>query len=241
GNFGGFVDCVTEESQSTMAGAMVMMGAMMKMMGGLAAMGGQDAVAKMEKQLAPINKVLEKHGVGDEALAKLQENGSPIGMMQSAQENPEAALGQLANAVENKRDFVADMLAVMATIDAGEGGPSQNLGEMAAKLSGDLNEVQIDEDSATAVIVSADGERTPISFRKSTDGWKAHLDLEEFGADQEKAEGQPQIDLGSAVDLGAQPDPGRIFEEAEASIDTELDGPQLDAAQGDGASDDSNE
>ena len=42
--------------------------------------------------------------------------------------------------------------------------------------------------AAAAVIVAEDGTRTPITFEKSADGWKAVLDLESLSGEEAAGE-----------------------------------------------------
>ncbi len=163
-----FVDCVTEESQQTLAGSMVFMGGMIKMMSGMAALGGPQASEQAKQQFAELNAVLERHGVTEDALkdAVKKAQGPP---------NPEAvkAAGDI---VDDKRVFIAEMIGAMDKI--GQGGPT-----FAEKFSeefvGDLKDVTIDGDQAKATLVTAAKEQ-PIEFRQNAHGWKLHITMNEI-------------------------------------------------------------
>ena len=53
--------------------------------------------------------------------------------------------------------------------------------EFEEQIAGSLQDVKIDGDSATATIVTASGDESPVSFRKTTEGWKLHIDLPTMG------------------------------------------------------------
>jgi hypothetical protein len=163
-------DCITEESQSALAGGLVMMGSMLKMMSGMAAMGGPEAKAEAEKTLGAVGAVLEKHGVTEEALKNATPDPHTMG--------DSKAILKLADMVKDKKAFISDMFAAMQ--QAGQGDKFSD--QMDEQVAGQLKDVKIDGDRATAVVVTDTGE-SPIEFRRSNgSGWKLHINLDEMAA-----------------------------------------------------------
>ncbi len=163
----GLCNCLTVESQNVLAGGMVMMTGMLKMMGGMAAMGGPEAAAESQKMIAAVSAVLAKHGITDEALAEFKPDPQTMS-------NPEA-ISTLAAPVENKPQFIADMFAAMEPFNQGQGFGEQ----FTEQIAGTLKDVKIDGERATAVVVTTKGEE-PLEFRKTADGWKLHINLEQM-------------------------------------------------------------
>lgn len=158
-DMGGFYDCLTDESQDVMVSSMVMVKSMVAMM---SAMGGPEAA----KEFAPIDAVMEKHGVTNEAIAEVAPN-------QMTWMEDRASVGKVANIVADKRGFVAEVYAAMDK--AGKGG------DLSSKLNGELKDVKIDGDQATAKLVTAEGEEE-LDFRKTATGWKMHIDMAKLAA-----------------------------------------------------------
>ena len=156
------MECLTDESQSVIAGGMVMMGSMMKMMGGMAGMGGEGA-AEMQKQSDAIAAVLQKHGVTDEALKTVAPSPQTGG-------DPQAII-KVGGLVMNKPAFIGDMYAAMQQFH--NGGKFNE--ELESQLGGTLKDVKINGDAATATIVTASGE-DQLDFRNTSAGWKLHID-----------------------------------------------------------------
>jgi hypothetical protein len=175
-DMGGFYDCLTDESQDVLVGSMIMMKSMMAM---ASAMGGPEAAQKF----APIDDVMEKHGVTVEAIKAAAPNALTMA------EDP-ASVAEIADIVADKRAFVAEVYAAMDK--AGQGG------DLAGKLNGELKDLKIEGDKATANLVTADGEEE-LDFRKTATGWKMHIDLAKLAA---KA-GPPR----TAIDPSADPAP----------------------------------
>lgn len=165
--------CMTPDSHDVMAGTMIMAGGMMKAFGGMAAgfggLAGADPEAKKkleetQAKLAEIDKVMEKHGVTEEAMKK-------INPMQGPPENPLAAFKEMAAPIKNKPAFIGEMMQVMDTLNDGDPGGGRSPSEM---FEGTLEEVKIDGDKATAVIVSTGKDkdrRDEVVFAKVDGGW----------------------------------------------------------------------
>jgi hypothetical protein len=163
----GMMKCLTEESQEILTGGLVMMGSMMKMMGAMPAMDGAQG-ADMKKQADAIVGVLEKHGVTDDSFKS-------VAPEQQMTPDPQS-IRKLSSVVSNKPQFIADMFNVMQQFQATQG-MSKDFEE---QIAGTLKDVKIDGDTATAVIVTTKGEE-PLSFRKTADGWKLHIDISTMG------------------------------------------------------------
>jgi hypothetical protein len=147
-------DCLTADSQEELAGMLVMAGTMMK----------------MQSDSAPVVEALEKHGVTDEAL---QEQGASI----FAMSNPGALRG-LAKLVKDKAAFIADMIVAMQKLRSA----TQFNSQFENQIAGELSDVKVTGDEATAVVVGAEGKtKTPVEFRKTPEGWKRHVNLGAMG------------------------------------------------------------
>jgi hypothetical protein len=210
-DFAAIYDCLSAETQDMMAGGLVMMGSMMKMMSGMAAMGGPEAAAEAEKSLGALTAVLEKHGVTEEALEKVQPDPQAMG-------DP-SAIGKLASVVKDKRAFVADVMNVMQQSDQG----GQFNDKFEENVSGELKEVKIDGNNATATLVTASGEE-PIEFRKEDSGWKVHLPMDRMGSGG---------DAGPPPGFEGGPPPG--FGAGEFGADAEVPGATMPEEPAEGA------
>jgi hypothetical protein len=173
------VDCLTEDSQEVMAGMMVTAGTMSKAFGGMAAAFGGDSeeAQQMKAGLAKIDAVMTKHGVTEKALEEMgQANplaGALTGGSDAADQNPEQAIEgvrAMAKPIEDRRTFVADMIGAMEELGNDQ---AENPVE---EFAGELKDVQIDGEEATATILKADAEESPIGFKKTDHGWRIHLD-----------------------------------------------------------------
>ena len=89
-----------------------------------------------------INSILESHGIDAE------------------DESAEPDLGQ----IENIAGFISDLMAVLAKQDNGE--------SKFAIPNGDLKDVKIEDDTATAML-----DDEPIEFKKIDGGWLVHFDM----------------------------------------------------------------
>jgi hypothetical protein len=186
-----FYDCLTEESQDTLAGTAVMVGAMMKMMSGMAAMGGAEAAAKAEQATTEVAAVMDKHGVTEDDLKNAGAN--PMMMTDSK------AIASLAGVVTDKRAFVDDMFTVFNK--ASNGGP--DLGE---KFTGELKDLKITGDRATAKLATARGDQE-LDFHNTATGWKLHIDMEKMAANAGPSPIGSPAD-GPANPFGASPAEG---------------------------------
>jgi len=164
-DMGAFYDCLTEESQNTLAGTAVLVGSMMKMMSGMAAMGGPEAQAEAEKETAEVTAIMEKHGVTEESLKDANPNPAMMGDAE--------AIGKLAGVVKDKRAFVHDVFTALDKMK--KGGP-----DLSQQFTGELKDLKIDGDRATAKLTTARGEEE-LDFRKTAAGWRLHIDMEKMG------------------------------------------------------------
>jgi hypothetical protein len=182
----GFCATLTDDSRDTLAGGMVMMPLMLK---GFVKLAPEDKQKEILAKLKPLEEVMAKHGLTEEALAKMKD-AKPAG------KGPEAimqAFKQLLAPVKDRSAFVADMIAAMKKLD-----PKQaKQGPLAADA--ELKDVKIDGDTAKGVIVTKkDGQekRDPVAFRRIDGSWKIDLPL----------------DLGKRPGKGRPEDPPRIKE-----------------------------
>jgi hypothetical protein len=210
-DMGAFYDCLTEESQQVMVGAMVMAGSMMQMMSAMAAIGGPEAMAEAKKEVGDVPAVMEKHGLTEESLKGA--NSDPT------KEKMQAMAG-LAEAVKDKRSFVYDMFSALDKLKAG--GP-----ELSQNFSGELSDLKIDGDKATATLMTPRGEEE-LDFHKTAAGWRLHIDLEKMRANAGptmQSSGGPTINLsGEDGAPAADPfGPPAIEEDAEAEVEVDIE------------------
>jgi hypothetical protein len=174
----GFCATLTDDSRDAFAGVMVLMPMMVK---GFAKFAPEDKQKELLAKLKPLEDVMTKHGLTEEALNKMK-GEKPAG------KGPEAmkqALKQLVAPVKDRCAFIAEMVAAFKKVDGkAKEGPID--------IKGELKDVMIDGDKAKGVIVGTkDGKekRDPIEFRKIAGSWKIDLPM----------------DMGKGMKLGAPP------------------------------------
>ena len=128
GDFGGFVDCTTDQSQATMAGAMVMMGAMMKMMSSLASMGrarggGGDANSKWRRS----TRCSRSTALATTRFRRSRNKGGPMGIGGASRRRP-GDDQDLPTSSTTSATSSPTCSTVMATIEVGNGAPRQESG-----------------------------------------------------------------------------------------------------------------
>jgi ABC-type glycerol-3-phosphate transport system substrate-binding protein len=153
-----FYESLTPESQDVIVGALLATAAKARVEH---AVNPDEPQAK--QQVEAFNPVLSKHEVDEQVV----QGFLPQYFLRGTQAIPE-----LAKAVKAKLPFVMDMYAAMKTAD----GNFELAEEFYKQLAGQLREVTIEGDEATAIDVTESGE-TPLNFRRSADGWKLHIDL----------------------------------------------------------------
>jgi hypothetical protein len=153
-----FYESLTPESQDVIVGALLATAAKARAQH---TMNPDEPQAK--QQVDAFNPVLSKHDVDEQAV----QGFIPQYFLRGAQ-----AIPDLAKAVKAKLPFVMDMYAAMKKSN----GNFDLAEEFYKQLAGQLKEVTIEGDQATAIDVTESGE-TPLNFRKSADGWKLHIDL----------------------------------------------------------------
>jgi hypothetical protein len=80
-----------------------------------------------------------------------------------------AGIRGLSSVVDDKAAFIADMWNALQPF----GNLSSLSDEFTAQLSGELKNVNINGEQATATIVMKNGE-APLEFRRTPTGWKVH-------------------------------------------------------------------
>jgi len=182
--------CMTDQSQGMMAGSLVLMTAMYKLMGGPPGLPASEKPdpEKVATAIEEIKTVLANHGFGDNAYSDITQQATDFTqkMMLAATEQQSRGAGDksarfqemmdaviaMASPVKDKPRFIQEMLVPLEAIGASEStNPFQ-------QIAGELTNVEISGDTAKATQVNASGREQPISFRKTTDGWRIHLDLE---------------------------------------------------------------
>jgi hypothetical protein len=145
---------LTPESQDKLAGGMVMM------MGFVAAFDQENA--------GEIEALLKEHGLDMDSLD--EESGD------EESHDMAAAVAKFAEPIKDKPEFIADAMALIEKLD--KDGDSSD-----AWPTGKLEELKIDGDKATAVVVTSGdggGDREPIEFRKVDGGWLVHIPDDAF-------------------------------------------------------------
>lgn len=163
-----FMSCLTEDSREMMAGGMVFVGALLK---AFAAFGKEDT----KELVAALDAAFKKHGLTEEALAKLK-GGPPIDG-----KDPEAmrkALKSMAAPIKDRTAFVGDMVKVLKRMDKGK---KEDTGLLAKDAA--LKELKIENGKAKGVVVSKQGDqekRDPIEFRRVGESWLIELPIDQF-------------------------------------------------------------
>lgn len=143
---------MTQESQNMMAGGMAMAGMVLQAFGSL----GGEEIAEQAKSL---QKVLDKHGLDEAFLKKVQDDG--------AIQSPEEGMKKLVAPIKNRPQFIADMMAAMKSMKGfKDTGPL----DKDAKLV----DVKIDGERAKAKIEFVQGgqkKSEPIAFKKVSGKW----------------------------------------------------------------------
>jgi hypothetical protein len=163
--------CLSAESVQSMTQGMLLAGSLM------AAFGGDQA--------ADIQAVMEKHGI-DLPEPTISFSVGPDGQPPEQPEPPPAEMPEIADPA----GFIADMFAALEKLDQGPAG-DQKLEQW---TQGELQDLVIDGDAATALIVSkgTDGEqREEIEFRRQASGWLVHLPEEAFAMGPGEQAGSP--------------------------------------------------
>ena len=146
-----FLKCMTEGTQEMFAGTMAMSAITMKQAGGLLkAVGGKEDKEAFENMSA----VLDKHGLTDEYIKGL-------GGVRKVSK-PQGVLTELLKPVKDKPAFVADIMKALEPIQKDTGIPKD-------VFAGELSNVKINGDSATAVV--KDSFPRPLAFKKVDGSW----------------------------------------------------------------------
>jgi len=164
-DIGTFYDSLTPESQDVIVGALLATAA-----GARAQHAVNPEEPQAKQQVEAFDPVLAKHNVDEQTV----QGFIPQYFLRGRQ-----AIPGLAKAVKAKLPFVMDMYAAMKNA----GGNFELAEEFYKQLAGQLKEVKIDGDHATAIDVTESGE-TSLQFRKYPEGWKLHIDLDTLALPQ---------------------------------------------------------
>ena len=158
-DFGGIVNLIAPAERPMLSAAMIMMSQMAPMMmGAMGGLGGEEGAAEMKSKMKPfedaMKKAMEKHGADELDLSQAMAN----------MQDPDAAAKWINDAVPglDHGAFVGDvfqalsMLGDKATEEAGG-----NFNE----LAGELKDLKIDGDKATATINDKPGEFVKVDGR----------------------------------------------------------------------------
>jgi hypothetical protein len=158
-----FYACLTKDGQETMTGQVAFVGLMVR---GFAEF---DKTGKTKEKMAPLTKILDKHGLTTETLDKMKKEAP------KPSKDPKEmakAFRALAAPVKNKAGFISEVLEFL---DKASTKKQQNPLENAT-----LKDVKVDGDRATATVVTKKGdEKTEekITFVKTGGSWKMDMPL----------------------------------------------------------------
>jgi hypothetical protein len=160
-----FCGTLTNDSRDMFAFPMVMLPVMMK---GFAKFFPEEKRKEFLAKLKPLEEVLAKHGLTEEALNKM-ELAKPAGKGLDAMKE---ALGKLLAPVKDRCAFFADMMKAFQKMDdkKGKGG--------VILRDGELKDVKIEGDKAKGVFVRQEGgkeQRDPIQFARVDGSWRIDL------------------------------------------------------------------
>ena len=171
GDYATYVDCMTPQSQDVLAGKLMMSAVKMKeevesTIGPMLGMSMPElpevekAMKEQQAILGKIDTILKKYGIDP---AKVNTD--------LASDNAECA--KAGAAVNDKTAFVVDVLDYFKSLSGG-GVPN-------SMIAGDLTQLEVVGDHATAVILNRSGGMSyiePIEFSKIDDQWKIELPLD---------------------------------------------------------------
>ena len=173
-DFLAITQCVTDETAAAFAGGLIISGAVLKATG----------VAGME-----IDGVLRKHDLDASALEDVQKKISTL------VQDPES-ITTLAEPIEDKRLFVADMLQAMHAL--GRPLPFR-------PLNAELSQLQVNGDAAIGMLEREEGKMEHINFRRGDVGWQVHLKV--LGSRVPSAEGSGEPVAAPAEQDGEPAEP----------------------------------
>ena len=160
-----FVACMTPESQDVLVFGLTMAGQMAKAFSGLGGaiggeLGGEEAGANLEQQFAPLDQVLEKYGMTEDAFAGM-EGEEPM--------DPQAAIKLLADKIGDKPAYIGELMGALNAIGDGDSPGPQ------AMFAAELSDVKIEGDTATATATATGAENGgrsgPVHFRQVDGSW----------------------------------------------------------------------
>ena len=155
--------CLTNESQETMTGGLLLVSGLMAVFGG--------------DQAAELTAVMQEHGIEMPEPSFDFSEPTPEETSDSApeEEAPDSGMPD----IQDKAGFIEDMLTALEKMDEGKAGQMHE--QWAAA---ELQDLEIDGESATAkmAIQTDEGaESQEIAFRQGEGGWLVHLPEDAFG------------------------------------------------------------
>ena len=156
-DFKTFAACLTPGSQGKLAGQLAGLAGLFK---GLAAL---DTKGTMKDKLADLDKIMDKHGLTKEVMAKVKPTKDP----KEIDKNNKT----IAAIIEDKPAFVGDVMKWLESANPGKGkdGPL---------VEAELKDLKITGDKATGTSITKTGDMTkeePIEFAKIGGGWRIVL------------------------------------------------------------------
>lgn len=159
-----FCSYLTPRHRDALAASLCVAGRMLQKMATMAEQAGDSkAVTQLSAHTEPILQVLRRHQVSFEAIDRLDPR------LLSQREPPRELIEQIVAPVEDRNQFIADMMEALLRI------PGQR---PFVAFSGKMVELKIDGEQATAVRVDRRGgqeRREPLAFRKIDGEWRIEL------------------------------------------------------------------
>ena len=156
-DFKAFAACLTPESQGKLAGQLAGLSVMFKAFSAL------DKEGKMKDKIADLDKIMDKHGLTKEAMAKLKPTKDP----KEIEKNNKA----IETIVKDKPAFVGDVMKWLDSANPGKskGGPLDEA---------TLKDLKVTGDKATGTVLTKTGDKEkeePMEFAKVGGGWRIVL------------------------------------------------------------------
>lgn len=157
-DIGAVYDVLTPDAQELMAGTMIKFAVLEQKLGSFLPPAADGSAAKPDPDSERKREVLRRHGIKWKALADTPPAANESGAIEQVRE--------MASKLSDPRGFVADMWKIMD-----EAGEADEL--PMSSLKGELIDVEIDGDEATAAHANDQG-KSKIEFRRVDGGWRIH-------------------------------------------------------------------
>lgn len=232
GNFAGFVDCTTEESQQVMAGAMVMIGSTTIGKAQINRMLGAEISPEVEEQVESIEAIFNKHGLDEETFKTLMTETGSASML-SDPAALQSLMAKMSKPIDDDRAFLIDFFGAASKMSDGE--IANTLGDYSRIFSGRLADLKTDGDTATATIIRESGEpNSAVTFRETPSGWKVQQVQWGFSEQPSEHEATLPMDADAEFDFSAElTGPGDVLDAEGLEVEgLEIESPNAEVGDG---------